>query len=232
MVSDSANLKYKAIACFVGGLAAALLLATAALQISGWSLVSQEARQQWQETVARLEAENRFLEEERLRAGWPEGGGDTAFELPYNEQADAHRDVTTARRRAIDDGKFLMVTFGANWCLDCRTLYRNLRSAEVADYTKAQFRFVSVDVGKFNRNRELADELGVDLSRGIPVAIFFAPDGSVIGTTNEGQLEPARLYSSKQILRFMKDIAERMRVVAPDSVGSMDSGAPAFPDSR
>jgi hypothetical protein len=27
---------------------------------------------------------------------------------------------------------------------------------------------------------------------GIPVAVFFDPEGVVIGTTNEGQLEPAR----------------------------------------
>jgi thioredoxin-like negative regulator of GroEL len=112
-----------------------------------------------------------------------------------------------------------MVTFGANWCMDCRTLYRNLNNEEVADYARDLFLFVNVNVGKFNRNRQLADELGVDLSRGIPVAIFFDPDGRVIGTTNEGQLEPARRYSSKQILRFLRDIAERERVLAPDSVG-------------
>jgi hypothetical protein len=56
------------------------------------------------------------------------------------------------------------------------------------------------------------------LSRGIPVAIFFDPEGEVIGTTNEGQLEPSRHYSSKQILKFVRDIAEHSRVSAPDSV--------------
>jgi len=56
------------------------------------------------------------------------------------------------------------------------------------------------------------------LSKGIPVAIFFNPNGQVIGTTNEGQLEPARRYSSKQILKFMRDIAERSRILAPDAV--------------
>jgi len=137
----------------------------------------------------------------------------------FPEGVDASVEVAAARARAIEQGRYLMVTFGANWCMDCRTLYRNLNSDDVTAYTANRFQFVTVDIGKFNRNRQLAEELGVDLSRGIPVAIFFAPDGSVIGTTNEGQLEPARLYSSKQILRFMKDIAERSRILAPDSVG-------------
>ena len=87
------------------------------------------------------------------------------------------------------------------------------------DSTSDLFHFVHVDVGKFNQNREVADALGVDLGRGIPVAIFFGPDGQLIGTTNEGQLEPARHYSSKQILLFVRDIVERSRIVAPDSVG-------------
>lgn len=77
---------------------------------------------------------------------------------------------------------------------------------------------MNVDVGKFNQNADLAKELGVTLSRGIPVAIFFDPEGQVIGTTNEGQLEPARRYTSKQILRFVRDIAERSQITTPDSV--------------
>ena len=113
---------------------------------------------------------------------------------------------------------FLMVTFGANWCLDCRTLYRHLHSPEVQEYTKSTFDFVNVNVGKFNTNVDLASELGVDLRRGIPVAIFFGPDGQSIGTTNEGQLEPARFYTSRQILKFVRDIAEKSLIAAPDSV--------------
>ena len=61
-------------------------------------------------------------------------------------------------------------------------------------------------------------ELGVSLRKGIPVAIIFDTDGKVIGTTNEGQLEPARRYSSRQILKFVRDVAERSRILAPDAV--------------
>jgi hypothetical protein len=85
-------------------------------------------------------------------------------------------------------------------------------------YTDGVFHFANVDVGKFNRNSEVAKELGVDLARGIPVAIFFDPAGNKIGTTNDGQLEPARFYTSKQILKFVRDIAERSSIQAPDAV--------------
>jgi len=136
----------------------------------------------------------------------------------FPEGVDASVEVAAARARAIEQGRYLMVTFGANWCMDCRTLYRNLNSDDVTAYTANRFLFVTVDIGKFNRNRQLAEELGVDLSRGIPVAVFFDPEGQLIGATNDGQLEPAQRYSSKQILRFMRDIVEREQVVAPDSI--------------
>lgn len=193
----SARFKYRASAWFVGGLLCGLLIYPSVLRVGGWSVISRQ-QAEWQQAEQ---------QQERLA------------DLPYDEQADARALVAAARKEAVESQKFLMVTFGANWCVDCRTLYRNLTSAEVAVYTRDSFHFVHVDVGKFNRNRDIAAELGVDLSRGIPVAIFFDPAGRVIGTTNEGQLEPARRYSSKQILKFVRDIAERSRIVAPDSVG-------------
>jgi len=70
----------------------------------------------------------------------------------------------------------------------------------------------------FDQNRNLVMELGVNLDNGIPVAVFFDQHGNVIGTTNNGELLPARRYSSKQILKSVRDVVERSRIVAPDSV--------------
>ena len=135
----------------------------------------------------------------------------------FNTEADAAADVAAARQRAKEEGKFLMVIFGANWCIDCRTLERRLKSSEVAEYTTDRFDFAHVDVGKFNNNLDVASEYGINLQRGIPVALAFAPDGTVIGVTNDGELDPARFYSSQQILRFVRNIAEHSKIIAPDS---------------
>lgn len=203
--------KYRWAAWFVGGVLCGAVLLGSILAAGGWSVVSGEEARERQSRLSQLQSEI-----ERLRAAAASPAAPR--ELPYDEAADARALVAEARRAAIEQDRFLMVTFGANWCMDCRTLHRHLKSPEVASYTDGVFRFANVDVGKFNRNRALAEELGVDLSRGIPVAIFFDRRGEVIGTTNDGQLEPARRYSSKQILRFMRDIAEQSRVTEPDSV--------------
>lgn len=170
-----------------------------------------------QELFTALQEENYELTDDLFNFQGPDAVFDSA-ELPYLESADAGAVVSAGRERALEKGRFLMVTFGANWCLDCRTLHHHLQSDEVKEYTEGIFDFVNVDVGKFNTNRSVAADLGVDLARGIPVAIFFDPEGDMIGTTNEGQLEPARYYTSKQILKFVRDIAEKSLIAAPDSV--------------
>ena len=187
------------------------------IRLSGLVLVSQEDLDHQARLVADLQQENHELTDDLFNYRGPDAVFDPN-DLPYDESADAHALVADARRQALRAGKFLMITFGANWCIDCRTLHRHLKTDEVEAYTDDVLHFANVDVGKFSRNKELAKGLGVDLSRGIPVAIFYDPAGNKIGTTNDGQLEPARFYTSKQILKFVQNIVEKSQIVAPDSV--------------
>ena len=213
----SLSSKYRAGVYFVGGILAGVTICLVVFRLNGLALVSQEDLNHQVQLIADLQEENHELTDDLFNYREPDAVFDPT-DLPYDESADARALVSDARQQASRAGKFLMITFGANWCMDCRTLHRRLKSKDVKQYTEERFLFVNVDVGKFNQNADLAQELGVTLSRGIPVAIFFDPGGEVIGTTNEGQLEPARRYTSKQILRFVRDIAERSQVTIPDSV--------------
>lgn len=206
------------IAAFLAGLILGLVAYRGALLLTGQATVQRDLLDDQQSQLELLRKENVELTEELFRPRLQGGIAFSEDELPYDAEVDAASMVEKMRSEARTERKFLMVTFGANWCLDCRTLHHHLTSEPVAGYTRDLFRFVNVDVGKLNQNRDVAESLGVSLSRGIPVAIFFDPDGNVIGTTNDGQLEPARHYSSKQILKFIRDIAERSRVLAPDSI--------------
>jgi thioredoxin-related protein len=206
-----------AIAAFFG-FAIAVLAGYLYIEVAGRTLVSDSWMEQQQLEMDELRAENQELMDDLFGPKDPLLLPVPEEALPYDESLDARSTVAEARRAARDGGRFLMVTFGANWCMDCRNLHRQLNSPEVDAYIRDRFEFVNVDVGKFNQNRDVADELGVSLTRGIPVAIFYGPDGELIGATNDGQLEPARYYSSKQILKFIRDIAERSRILAPDAV--------------
>ena len=189
-----------------------------ALQLGGQVAVDRTRMDLLEHQVQRLQEDNNQLFEELFSSKPDYDPLADPGNLPYDGDTDARAAVAEARERARQEGKFLMVTFGANWCPDCRNLHRHLQGDVVSSYTADRFLFVNVDVGKLNQNTELAQELGVSLNRGIPVAIFFDATGRAIGATNNGELEPARHYTSPQILKFVRDVAERSRILAPDAV--------------
>jgi len=209
--------RYRAGLYFVGGLIAGSVILLVAFRTSGLAVVSQHDLDEQLQLITDLQKENYELTDDLFSYQGPDAVFDSA-DLPYQAAADARVMVAAGRQEALEDGRFLMITFGANWCRDCRTLHSHLQSDDVKEYTDDLFQFVYVDVGMFESNGDVAVDLGVDLTRGIPVAIFFDPEGREIGTTNEGQLAPARYYSSKQILKFVRDIVEESLIAAPDSV--------------
>lgn len=209
---------HRMLLAFAVGLLIGAVLFRVALLMTGAVIVSEKSLSEQQEMLAALEEDNRLLsddlfgpqnETERMAAD-----GD----YPYDARIDAREAIATARATAIAENKYLMITFGANWCVDCRTLYKTLNSDIVSDYARDRFVFANVNVGEFNRNLDVAAELGVSLARGIPVAIFFDASGAVIGATNSGELEPARHFTSNQILKFVRDVAERSQIRSPNSV--------------
>jgi thioredoxin 1 len=135
--------------------------------------------------------------------------------LPYDSKADARRDVADAKARAAASGKMLMVMFGANWCPDCLTLHKDLEDPVTREYAHDKFEMVNVDVGEFGKNSDVARELGVAVN-GIPLAVFFSSDGRPLCDTRGGELEPSRHYTSREILDFLKEVADHRRVVSPD----------------
>lgn len=203
---------------FLGGLVLGLAAYHGALLVSDRVPIHREYLNDQAALVREFRAENLELTDELFKPRVQGGSAVDPGGTPYDEEADGASLIRDARESAHEEGKFLMVTFGANWCLDCRILHHHLISEPVADYARDLFEFVFVDIGSKKRNRAVAKSLGVTLENGIPVAVFYNPQGEVIGTTNDGQLEPSRFYTSKQILKFIKDISERGRISAPDSV--------------
>lgn len=135
--------------------------------------------------------------------------------LPYRADADPVKDLADAEERAAKANHLVMVIFGANWCPDCRMLHKNLGEGATQDYARQHFELVSVDIGNHDKNLKIAEELGVTLKKGIPVAAILQADGKLVATTNRGELESSRHYSPQQILAFMHEIVENRRVVFP-----------------
>ncbi len=132
----------------------------------------------------------------------------------YPPPANAPADLQHARERVKSTGKLLMVIFGGNWCEDCRVLHAKLLESPVREYVDKHFEVVSINIGEMNANLQIAKDLGVDLKQGVPAAGFFGPDGKPVGVTH-GELEPSRHYDARQILTFVRKVAEEHVIEKP-----------------
>jgi thiol:disulfide interchange protein len=133
---------------------------------------------------------------------------------PYSA-LDARMAIDEGQARARASGKMLMVAFGANWCPDCLTLHRNLLDAETHDYLEKHFELVTVDVGDAKKTAAVHRDLGIDVAV-IPLAVFYSPDGQLVGDTRAGELKPSRHFSSRDIRDFLREVVDYHRIVSPD----------------
>ena len=103
---------------------------------------------------------------------------------PYNERADATKDVDDAFARARASSKRVVIDFGGNWCPDCRILSGVLERREVKPFVEANFEMITVDVGRLDKNMHIPERFGAKVT-GVPWLVIAEPDGTVIHSSYE-----------------------------------------------
>ena len=126
---------------------------------------------------------------------------------PYDEAADAKVQIRQAVGHSAVDRKPVLVVFGANWCPDCRALDLAMKDGRNAELIGSEFRVVKVDVGRFDKNVDVAAAYGVPLRKGIPAVAILAADGHAVYATKSGELADARGMSEDGLYRFFRKAA-------------------------
>jgi thiol-disulfide isomerase/thioredoxin len=121
----------------------------------------------------------------------------TPLPYPYDETADARAAIRAAFARARQNGKRVLIDFGGNWCPDCRILAGVMALPEVAPFLAAHFELVTVDVGRFKRNLDVAKAYGAPKIAGVPFLVIARPDGKVLvasyAVTDEHHTKPQQM---------------------------------------
>ena len=122
-----------------------------------------------------------------------------AFEL-YDPAADARADIAAALALANADGKRVLLDFGADWCPDCHVLAAYLDGEAGRKLVDDSFHVVSIDVGYWDHNLDVAGSYGSPITQGIPAVVVLKPDGTVVGSTADGSLANARAMTEGDVL--------------------------------
>ena len=130
---------------------------------------------------------------------------------PYDESADAHKDVQRAFEAATASKRPVLIIFGANWCKDCRALDTALKAPANAGLISKEFVVVKVDVGNFDHNLDIANAYGNPIKKGIPAAAVLTPQQQLIYTTKAGELADARQMSETGVYDFFNGVVAKTK---------------------
>ncbi len=130
---------------------------------------------------------------------------------PYDETADARQQIQQALVDASRDQRPLLLVFGANWCGDCKVLEMAFKEGRVATLVSQRYRVLKINVGRFDRNTDLAERYGVPLKEGIPAVALVSAAGQTVYATKAGELADARKMGEQGIHDFFAKLAAPSR---------------------
>lgn len=94
----------------------------------------------------------------------------------YDEKANANQVVDDAMAKAKKTHKLLLIDEGGNWCPDCVVLHNLMLVPAMQKFIDAHYVVAMVDVGKFDRNPQIAARYGyTERLKGVPTILVVDP---------------------------------------------------------
>jgi thiol-disulfide isomerase/thioredoxin len=119
----------------------------------------------------------------------------------YRADANAQREIAHTIAAAAKENKRVLLVFGASWCGDCYALDYGFHQPRIEPLLNSNFKVVHVDVGRYDKNLDLAKKYHVDLEKGIPSLAVLSPQGGVLYATAD--FERARVMTEEDVISFL-----------------------------
>ena len=121
----------------------------------------------------------------------------------YSATADAKADIAVALKQARVEHKRVILDFGGDWCGDCQVLDIYMRQSPNDDLLARHFIVVHVDIGRFDKNTDVARKYDIPLSKGVPALAVLDAKGKLLYAQKTGEFEDMRNMSSKSLTDFL-----------------------------
>jgi len=119
----------------------------------------------------------------------------------YPTDANAAEEIREALSTARKQSKRVLLVFGGNWCLDCHVLDNAFHQPRIAPLLNRNFVVIHVDIGKYDKNLDLAKKYGANLEKGVPSLSVLDAHATVLYSTFD--FERARVMSEEDVIGFL-----------------------------
>ena len=128
----------------------------------------------------------------------------------YDEDANADKQVDAAFAKAKKAHKRVLLDLGGNWCPDCVVLHNLMLLPDVQKFVDAHYEVVMVDIGRYDRNGQIAARFGYTKKlEGAPTILVVDPKSSkVINADNIYALRTARDWKPQALADYLARYTE------------------------
>ena len=122
----------------------------------------------------------------------------------YDENANAHRQIGDALATAAREHKRVILDFGGNWCGDCQVLDIYLHRAPNDALLHESYVLVDIDIGRYDRNLDLARQYDIPLKLGVPALAVLDAHGHLLYSQKNGEFEKMTHMDPESVTAFLE----------------------------
>ena len=126
------------------------------------------------------------------------------YRIIYSANANAHADIAQAIRTATREHKRIILDFGGNWCGDCQVLDIYMHQPPNNDILAQHYIVVHVDIGRFDKNLDLARKYNVPIKLGVPALAVLNSHGRLLYRHQHGEFERMSIVDPGSVTEFLQ----------------------------
>ncbi|TPW18668.1 MAG: thiol-disulfide isomerase and thioredoxin [Halothiobacillaceae bacterium] len=127
---------------------------------------------------------------------------------PYSESSDPKAALVAAVTEARSLGKKVLITFGSDWCPDCRAFDQQLQKEPLNALISHAFIVIKADIGHWDKNMDFANRFGNPVQNGIPAIAVIDADQKQYYVTPGGELAHIRHLSIERLTEWFALLAD------------------------
>ena len=121
----------------------------------------------------------------------------------YPPNANAKAEIKAAEAKATARKKRVLLVFGGLWCIDCHVLDQAFHSVEIKPLLDANYVVVHVDIGKYDKNLDVAKKYEVQPDKGVPVLAVLDSNGKLLFAQKNHEFSAARTMTVQDVTAFL-----------------------------